>query len=198
MDEIKTISYLEHVRLKPLMYLERIGDGSNANDGIYTLIRQVVDVFQEGCCNEIQITISGNCIKMSSNCCCNNVNDIFINANPNRYNTAGMGTSDSCIILFRKLAFVNALSESMYIYHSNDKNHTNDVYYKKGVMVSHNSNPIYSDYFKVIKGLTIIFRPDPEIFGRYEIKEEHVERIIADYYNRESTEDGLFFELQMN
>ncbi|THB66060.1 MAG: type IIA DNA topoisomerase subunit B [Spirochaetaceae bacterium] len=40
---IKTLSSLEHIRLRPGMYIGRLGDGSNFNDGIYVLVKEVID-----------------------------------------------------------------------------------------------------------------------------------------------------------
>jgi len=40
---IKTLSSLEHIRLRPGMYIGRLGDGSNPDDGVYILIKEVID-----------------------------------------------------------------------------------------------------------------------------------------------------------
>jgi len=42
-DDIKTLSSLEHIRKRPGMYIGRMGDGSNQNDGIYILMKEVID-----------------------------------------------------------------------------------------------------------------------------------------------------------
>ncbi|MFA6104470.1 MAG: DNA topoisomerase IV subunit B [Victivallaceae bacterium] len=42
-DKIKTLSSLEHIRLRPGMYVGRLGDGSHPDDGIYILIKEVID-----------------------------------------------------------------------------------------------------------------------------------------------------------
>ena len=42
-SKIKTLSSLEHIRKRPGMYIGRLGDGSNQNDGIYILLKEVVD-----------------------------------------------------------------------------------------------------------------------------------------------------------
>jgi topoisomerase IV subunit B len=42
-SKIKTLSSLEHIRLRTGMYIGRLGDGSNPNDGIYVLLKEVVD-----------------------------------------------------------------------------------------------------------------------------------------------------------
>ena len=42
-DSIKTLSSLEHIRLRPGMYIGRLGDGSHPDDGIYILLKEVID-----------------------------------------------------------------------------------------------------------------------------------------------------------
>ena len=42
-SKIKTLSSLEHIRLRTGMYIGRLGDGSNLDDGIYILLKEVVD-----------------------------------------------------------------------------------------------------------------------------------------------------------
>src|SRR5512147_2486313 len=61
-SKIKTLSSLEHIRKRPGMYIGRLGDGSNQNDGIYILLKEVVDnavdEFIMGAGKKIQIAIS--------------------------------------------------------------------------------------------------------------------------------------------
>jgi topoisomerase-4 subunit B len=42
-DEIKTLDWREHIRLRPGMYIGKLGDGSKSDDGIYVLIKEVLD-----------------------------------------------------------------------------------------------------------------------------------------------------------
>ena len=42
-DKIKSLSSLEHIRLRSGMYIGRIGDGTNYDDGVYVLIKEVID-----------------------------------------------------------------------------------------------------------------------------------------------------------
>ena len=63
-SKIKTLSSLEHIRLRSGMYIGRLGDGSNPNDGIYVLLKEVVDnsvdEFIMGSGRRIDITLSGS------------------------------------------------------------------------------------------------------------------------------------------
>src|SRR3978361_1440263 len=60
-SKIKTLSSLEHIRLRTGMYIGRIGDGSHYDDGCYILLKEVidnaVDEFIMGAGKEIQINI---------------------------------------------------------------------------------------------------------------------------------------------
>ena len=42
-DNIRTLTGIEHIRLRPGMYIGRLGDGSLAEDGIYVLLKEVID-----------------------------------------------------------------------------------------------------------------------------------------------------------
>jgi topoisomerase-4 subunit B len=66
-DDIKTLSTREQMRLRPGMWIGKLGDGSQPDDGIYTLIKEVidnsVDEFIMGAGKQIEVTIgAGNVI----------------------------------------------------------------------------------------------------------------------------------------
>src|SRR5574343_904471 len=42
-DSIKTLEWREHIRLRPGMYIGKLGDGASPDDGIYVLLKEVVD-----------------------------------------------------------------------------------------------------------------------------------------------------------
>ncbi|MBU0481104.1 MAG: type IIA DNA topoisomerase subunit B [Proteobacteria bacterium] len=61
-DKIKTLSSLEHIKLRPGMYIGRLGNGSHPDDGIYVLLKEVIDnavdefIMGEG--NRVEVSIS--------------------------------------------------------------------------------------------------------------------------------------------
>ena len=61
---IKTLSALEHIRLRPGMYIGRMGDGSHPDDGIYILIKEIIDnsidEFIMGHGKRVELSIEGN------------------------------------------------------------------------------------------------------------------------------------------
>ena len=42
-DNIRSLDWKEHIRLRPGMYIGKLGDGKSADDGIYILVKEVVD-----------------------------------------------------------------------------------------------------------------------------------------------------------
>ena len=52
-DNIRSLDWKEHIRLRPGMYIGKLGDGSAADDGIYVLIKEVID-------NSIDEFVMGN------------------------------------------------------------------------------------------------------------------------------------------
>ena len=66
--QIQSLSPLEHIRLRSGMYIGRLGNGSNPNDGIYILFKEVVDnsidEFNEKFGNRVEISIKGNLVSV--------------------------------------------------------------------------------------------------------------------------------------
>ena len=67
-DAIVTLSPREHIRLRPGMYIGKLGDGAQADDGIYVLIKEVVDnsvdEFIMGVGRQIDISIADNVVSV--------------------------------------------------------------------------------------------------------------------------------------
>lgn len=61
-DEIKTLDWREHIRLRPGMYIGKLGDGASPDDGIHVLVKEVldncIDEFAMGYGKSIDITIN--------------------------------------------------------------------------------------------------------------------------------------------
>ena len=67
-DNIRTLDWQEHIRLRPGMYIGKLGDGSAHDDGIYILLKEIVDnsidEFVMGTGKTIEITIKDNLVKV--------------------------------------------------------------------------------------------------------------------------------------
>ena len=63
-DNIRTLTGLEHIRLRPGMYIGRLGDGSSPEDGIYVLLKEVfdnsIDEFKMKAGDRIEVNIEDN------------------------------------------------------------------------------------------------------------------------------------------
>src|ERR1700744_1502465 len=63
-DSIKSLDWREHIRLRPGMYIGKLGDGSSIDDGIYVLVKEVVDncidEFAMGQGKRVELTISAD------------------------------------------------------------------------------------------------------------------------------------------
>ena len=67
-DSIKTLNWYEHIRKRPGMYIGKLGDGSAQDDGIYVLLKEVVDnsidEFAMGVGSKIDINIDENIVSV--------------------------------------------------------------------------------------------------------------------------------------
>ena len=63
-DNIRSLDWKEHIRMRPGMYIGKLGDGSSADDGIYILLKEVldnsIDEFVMGAGKSIEISIQGS------------------------------------------------------------------------------------------------------------------------------------------
>ncbi|MDE6503476.1 MAG: type IIA DNA topoisomerase subunit B, partial [Muribaculaceae bacterium] len=67
-DDIVTLDWKEHIRLRPGMYIGKLGDGSNSDDGIYVLLKEVmdnsIDEFMMGNGRQIIVEIADGVVKV--------------------------------------------------------------------------------------------------------------------------------------
>src|SRR5439155_14208330 len=67
-SKIKTLSSLEHIRLRTGMYIGRLGDGSHYDDGCYVLLKEVIDnaidEYIMGYGKEVQVGIDGTTVSV--------------------------------------------------------------------------------------------------------------------------------------
>lgn len=65
-ENIRTLDWKEHIRLRPGMYIGKLGDGSSPDDGIYILIKEVIDnsidEYAMGNGKSIDITVEGHTV----------------------------------------------------------------------------------------------------------------------------------------
>ncbi len=181
-SKIKTLSSLEHIRLRTGMYIGRIGNGSHYDDGCYILLKEVIDnaidEYIMGFGKEVEITIDGTRVSVRDHGrgiplgkvvdCVSTINtgakyndDVFqfsVGLN-------GVGTKA-----------VNALSD-VFVVRSHREGEFVEASFKRGKLKNEKKgkNPKESD------GTYVEFEPDSTIFKDTEFKLEHLERRLRHY-----------------
>ena len=181
-SKVKTLSALEHIRLRTGMYIGRLGDGSDPDDGIYILLKEVVDnsvdEFIMGFGKKIEVAIEGEIVRvrdygrgipLGKVVECVSVINTGAKYNDDVFQFSvglnGVGTKA-----------VNALSESFHV-----------VSYREGQYFSADFKRGKLDGSKKGKvgdqpdGTEVEFRPDAHIFKEYAYNPEYVEKRMWNY-----------------
>ncbi|MGO8675939.1 MAG: toprim domain-containing protein [Limisphaerales bacterium] len=180
-SKIKTLSSLEHIRLRTGMYIGRIGDGSHYDDGCYILLKEVIDnaidEFIMGAGKEVRVAIEdktvtvrdfGRGIPLGKVVEC--VSQINTGAKYNddvfqfSVGLNGVGTKA-----------VNALSRDFLVRSHRDGEFV-EAWFKQGKLKGQNRGKTSEP-----DGTLVRFEPDPDIFQQIEFHPEHVERRLRHY-----------------
>ncbi|MDD4082138.1 MAG: toprim domain-containing protein [Sphaerochaetaceae bacterium] len=182
-DESKVLSLnaLEHIRLRPGMYIGRIGDGSNVNDGIYILVKEIidngVDEFIMNCGSRINIFIEDKHVSIrdygrgiphgSVIDCVSKINTgAKYNSDVFQFSVGlnGVGTKA-----------VNALSSYFRVV-SYREGKFFEAIFEKGKLINSNKGKTNEG-----NGTLIEFVPDEEIFSEYAFNNEYIEERLQNY-----------------
>ena len=181
-DAIKTLDWKEHIRRRPGMYIGKLGDGSHADDGIYVLLKEVLDNALDehmmGFGKQIVVEISSEIVSVRDygrGIPLDKVKDVS-----SKMNTGGKYDSKA----FKKsvglngvgIKAVNALSSSFFIQSYRD-GMSSSVSYACGETVSE-SGLIPTDE---ANGTLVQFAPDETIFKNYAYREELIEPLLKNY-----------------
>jgi topoisomerase-4 subunit B len=181
-DNIRSLDWKEHIRMRPGMYIGKLGDGSSQDDGIYVLLKEVldnsIDEFVMGTGKTIEINIKGSTV---------NVRD-YGRGIPlgkvidcvSKINTGGKYDSRA----FKKSVglngvgtkAVNALSDYFKVQSIRD-GQTKIAEFKYGNL--ENEEEITDSSQR--KGTRIVFTPDPGIFHNFRYVHEYVEKMVWNY-----------------
>lgn len=181
-DDIRHLEWDEHIRLRPGMYIGKVGDGSAHDDGIYILLKEIIDncidEFVMGFGRNIDISIEdgsvtvrdyGRGIPLEGLRVA--VGEINTGA---KYNTSAFKKAVGLNGVGSKA--VNAMSSS-FIAQSFRAGLSKKVEFSKGKLVS--EGEIVPTDEK--NGTLIKFTPDKELFGNYHFLEEYVDDMIWNY-----------------
>ena len=181
-EHIITLEWREHIRRRPGMYIGKLGDGSSPDDGIYVLLKEVldnsIDEYMMGFGKTIEVKVEGTIVSVRDygrGIPLGKVKDVS-----SRMNTGAKYDSKA----FKKsvglngvgIKAVNALSSRFFIESYRDKQAKN-VLYKRGIVVDESDIISSSE----ANGTWVEFTPDKEIFGDYHYREEHIEPLLKNY-----------------
>ena len=181
-ENIRHLSDMEHVRTRPGMYIGRLGDGSQAEDGIYVLLKEVIDnsidEFKMGAGKRIDIQIDDNLrvsvrdygrgIPLGSL-----VDAVSMLNTGGKYDTKAFKKSVGLNGVGAKA--VNALS-ARFIARSIRDGQQREAVFEKGDLVSDVTSSTEEE-----NGTSIYFEPDNTLFLNYHFRPEFIEVMLRNY-----------------
>ncbi|MCZ4693239.1 type IIA DNA topoisomerase subunit B [Ancylomarina euxinus] len=181
-DSIRTLDWKEHIRKRPGMYIGKLGDGSSHDDGIYILIKEVIDnsidEFAMGIGKSIHVDITDRtvCIRdFGRGIPLGKVIDVT-----SKMNTGAKYDSS----VFKKsvglngvgIKAVNALSNE-FIVESFREGEMKKAVFSRGELTSEEEIRTSEED----NGVRITFHPDPEMFSNYRFISEYIESMLKNY-----------------
>lgn len=180
-SKIKTLSSLEHIRLRTGMYIGRIGDGSHYDDGCYILLKEVIDnaidEFIMGHGREVQIEIKDRSVTVRDYGrgiplgkvvdCVSRINtgakyndDVF------QFSVGLNGVGTKAVNALSKDFLVRSVREGEFV----------EATFRQGKLKNEKKGKISEP-----NGTLIRFEPDPDIFKQFTFLSEHIERRLRHY-----------------
>ena len=180
-ENIKSLDWREHIRLRPGMYIGKSGDGSSPDDGIYVLLKEIIDncvdefVMGEG--KVIDIIINDDFVSVRDfgrGIPIGKVVDVVSKMNTGgKYDTRAFKKSVGLNGVGTKA--VNALSSSFLVSSTRDGK-TKSANFELGVLTNEDL-----DQSEAKNGTYVEFKPDQSIFKNYKYRLEYVEKMIKFY-----------------
>jgi len=181
-DNIRSLDWKEHIRMRPGMYIGKLGDGSSADDGIYILVKEVldnsIDEYVMGAGKTIEISIQGSKVIVRDygrGIPLGKVVDVV-----SKMNTGGKYDSKA----FKKSVglngvgtkAVNALSSFFRVESSRDGKSASAEFSQGNL-----ENQDFLEESSRRKGTKVSFIPDEEIFKKYKFRNEYVAKMLKYY-----------------
>ena len=181
-DNIRSLDWKEHIRMRPGMYIGKLGDGSSPDDGIYILLKEVIDncidEFVMGAGKTIEVTIKDKTVSVRDygrGIPLGKVIDVV-----SKMNTGGKYDS----LAFKKSVglngvgtkAVNALSNYFRVESVRDDK-------QKAAEFSGGNLTLEEDIIETTKrkGTKVIFTPDEAIFKNYKYRNEYIIKMLKNY-----------------
>ena len=181
-DSIRTLDWKEHIRKRPGMYIGKLGDGSSHDDGIYILLKEVIDnsidEFAMGVGKSIEVSITDRMVTVRDygrGIPLGKLIDVT-----SKMNTGAKYDSE----VFKKsvglngvgIKAVNALSDQFTV-ESFREGEVKKAVFSRGVLVE--DAEIQASEEK--NGVKIVFHPDEELFSNYRYISEYIETLLKNY-----------------
>ena len=181
-DNIQTLEWQEHVRMRPGMYIGKLGDGSSADDGIYILLKEVIDnsidEFVMGAGKQIEVHIEDNKVSVRDfgrGIPLGKVVDVVSKMNTGgKYDSRAFKKSVGLNGVGTKA--VNALSSYFYVASVRD-GQKKSASFSLGVLQE--ESPLEASNER--RGTLVEFVPDGTIFKNYKFRSEYVVRMLKNY-----------------
>ena len=181
-ESIRSLDWKEHIRLRPGMYIGKMGNGSSPDDGVYILLKEVldnsIDEFVMGNGKTIEVVVKQNKVSVRDfgrGIPLGKVVDCVSKINTGaKYDSKVFKKSVGLNGVGTKAA--NALSSYFRIRSIRDGN-SKLVEFSQGEII--NEEPILENSSR--KGTKVTFIPDEELFGKYRYINEYVEKMMWNY-----------------
>lgn len=181
-DHIRHLSDMEHIRTRPGMYIGKLGDGSHAEDGIYVLLKEVIDnsidEFKMNAGRRIEITVEDN-LRVSVRDYGRGIPLGKLIEAVSMLNTGGKYDSKA----FKKsvglngvgVKAVNALSSHFEV-RSHRDGEMRRATFERGILTGESTEPTADE-----NGTFIYFEPDSALFKNYTFRAEFIETMLRNY-----------------
>jgi topoisomerase-4 subunit B len=181
-DNIRSLDWKEHIRMRPGMYIGKLGDGSSPDDGIYILLKEVldnsIDEFVMGAGRTIEVSINQTKVTVRDfgrGIPLGKVVDVV-----SKMNTGGKYDSKA----FKKAVglngvgtkAVNALSDYFRVESTRD-GYSVAAEFNQGSLINHDDKIESS----IRKGTKVTFIPDQTIFKNFKYRNEYISRMLKNY-----------------
>ena len=181
-DTIRTLDWKEHIRRRPGMYIGKLGDGTHADDGIYVLLKEVldnaIDEYMMGYGKQIVIDIDEVSVTVRDHgrgIPLDKVKDVSSKMNTGaKYDSKAFKKSVGLNGVGIKA--VNALSTEFYICSYRDGRCKSLLYNQGNVVTDFPEEPTSEE-----NGTLVRFVPDETIFKGYKYKDDFIESLLKNY-----------------
>ena len=181
-DNIRTLEGVQHVRMRPGMYIGRLGNGNNPGDGIYVLLKEIidnsVDEYSMGFGKQILVDIEDNTVSVRDF-----GRGIPLDSVVKAVSILNTGGKFDDKVFKKSVGLngvgskaVNALSESFYVC-SYREGECSWASFERGELRESGKEPSPKEK----NGTLVRFTPDVMMFGKYEYNPDYVEQMIKNY-----------------